>query len=161
MTTTTKPTSVEHASFVLDRTYPVTPERVWAAWATLEAKSRWFGDPDAAGETSPGEHVLDFQVGGHEYLAGSAPNGSTYVYDATFLDIVENDRIVAAYHMLMDGRRISVSLYTMQLLPSGAGTTLRLTEQGAFLDGLDTNVQREGGTNELLDQLGDFLAASA
>ena len=29
-----------------------------------------------------------------------------------------------------------------------------MTEQGAFLDGHDTNAQREHGTGELLDKLG-------
>jgi uncharacterized protein YndB with AHSA1/START domain len=89
-----------------------------------------------------------------------APNGMTFGYDSTFYDIVENERIVAAYDMFVDGARMSVSLYTMQLTPVTGGTRLTLTEQGAFLDGLDTNAQREEGTGQILDKLGDVLAAS-
>ncbi len=161
MSTTTTPTSVEHATFVIDRTYPTTPARVWAAWATVEAKSQWFGDPDLADGDPKGSHVLDLRVGGREYFAGDVPNGPNFVYDATFFDVVENERIVAAYDMLMNGQRISVSLYTMQLTEVADGTRLTLTEQGAFLDGLDTNAQREEGTNSIFDKLGEVLAASA
>jgi uncharacterized protein YndB with AHSA1/START domain len=152
-------TSVAHSTFVLDRTYPVSPERVFAAWASVEAKSQWFGDPDAWEE--PDAHTLDFRVGGSEHLRGSAPGGPVFRYDATFCDIVENERIVASYDMHMNEQRISVSLSTMELTPVPGGTRLVLTEQGAFLDGLDTNEQREQGTNEILDKLGAVLAAGA
>jgi hypothetical protein len=32
-----------------------------------------------------------------------------------------------------------------------------LTEQGAFLDNLDTNAQREEGARDSLDKLGEYL----
>ena len=38
-----------------------------------------------------------------------------------------------------------------------AGTRLTYTEQGAYLDGLDTPEQREEGTAQLLDALGASL----
>ena len=43
---TTKTT--EHGSFTVTRTYPVAPERVFAAWSTQEAKARWFGSPGSS-----------------------------------------------------------------------------------------------------------------
>jgi hypothetical protein len=46
---------------------------------------------------------------------------------------------------------------TIELAPRDAGTHLRLTEQGVFLDGLDTNAAREQGTNELIDALAASL----
>jgi uncharacterized protein YndB with AHSA1/START domain len=59
--------------------------------------------------------------------------------------------------MTMDGRRISVSVATLEFLAQGDGTRLLLTEQGAYLDGLDTCAQREEGTRGLLDALADYL----
>jgi hypothetical protein len=50
---------------------------------------------------------------------------------------------------------------TVELLPTGAGTRLRYTEQGVFLDGEDTPELREQGTKELLDKLGAALAHRA
>lgn len=37
--------SSEHATFVLERTYPTAPAKVFAAWATAEAKRAWCGPP--------------------------------------------------------------------------------------------------------------------
>ena len=149
--------SVSHASFTLERTYPAPAERVFAAWATQEVKSQWFG-PDE-GDTK--EHSLDFRVGGREHMSGAIPNGPTFTLDALYQDIVDNERVVWSYEMHIDGRRISVSLATIEISPAPGGAKLVLTEQGAYLDGLDTNAQREEGTAELLDDLGKYLAAAA
>ena len=58
----------------------------------------------------------------------------------------------------IDGTPISASLGTVELLPSGAGTKLIYTEQGAHLDGLDKPDMRRTGWAGLLDQLGAELA---
>ena len=150
--------SVVHDSFVMERTYPASPERVFAAWTTIEAKAQWFGNDE--GIEPIGEHTLDFRPGGGEHFSAKA-EGMVFDFDATYYDIVENERIVWTYDMQMDGRRISVSLGTVELRPVAGGTTLVMTEQGAFLDGLDTNEQRAEGTGQFLDGLGRYLATSA
>ena len=50
---------------------------------------------------------------------------------------------------------------TIELEPVPDGTRLVLTEQGAFLDGLDTNEQRQEGATDMLDQLGEYLKSQA
>jgi hypothetical protein len=45
----------------------------------------------------------------------------------------------------------------MQLKAEGGKTTLRVSEQGAFLDGYDDAGSREHGTGHLLDALGASL----
>jgi hypothetical protein len=60
--------------------------------------------------------------------------------------------------MRMDGQRISVSLATVEIAGTPGGAKLTMTEQGAFLDGLDTNEQRREGTEQFLDNLATFLA---
>jgi uncharacterized protein YndB with AHSA1/START domain len=84
-----------------------------------------------------------------------------FTYRATVQDIVTNQRIVSTYEMAMDGKRISVSVATVEVTPEGSGTRLTLTEQDAFLDGLDNVEAREQGTRELLDNLGAMLAREA
>ncbi|MFC3798828.1 SRPBCC family protein [Cohnella sp. GCM10012308] len=143
--------STHHATFTLERTYPAKPERVFRAWSDVEAKARWFS----------GAEIFDFRVGGREYSNGGPPDGPVFTFDACYQDIVPNERIVYSYVMDMDGRRISASVTTVELHPAEDGTRLVFTEQGVFLDGLDTAEQREHGTNELLNMLGDALRSES
>jgi uncharacterized protein YndB with AHSA1/START domain len=145
--------SVTHATFTVERTYDVSPARVFAAWAEPAAKARWFGDPDQGVE----EFELDFRIGGREFNRGKV-EGQDYTYEARYQDIVPDERIVYAYDMHAGGSRISVSLGTVEFEPDGAGTRLTYTEQGAYLDGLDTPEQRQQGTGGLFDALGEELA---
>jgi uncharacterized protein YndB with AHSA1/START domain len=145
--------STEHATFVIERTYDASPARVFAAWAEPAAKARWFG----GGDEETGEYELDFRVGGREFSRDGAPDGDVYAYEARYLDIVPDERIVYTYDMHRRETRISVSLATVELKPEGAGTRLVYTEQGAFLDGQDKPQYREQGTGSLLDALGAEL----
>ncbi|HEY6473680.1 MAG TPA: SRPBCC family protein [Acidimicrobiales bacterium] len=144
--------STEHGSFVLNRTYPAPPARVFAAWSSRDAKARWFGPADGSMHLQ-----LDFRVGGTEFLQGGPPDGPVHTYEANYREIVPDERIVYDYTMDADGKVISVSVTTVEFAPAGDGTTLTFTEQGVFLDGADTLTLREKGTSELLDQLGDAL----
>jgi uncharacterized protein YndB with AHSA1/START domain len=144
--------SVKHETFVIERVYDATPAAVFKAFGDREAKMRWFGDQSAGAKYS-----LDFRVGGKEHSSGGGPEGMTYSYDATYEDIVPDERIVYTYWMTLGGPRISVSLSTIELRPEGKQTRLVYTEQGAFLDGLDKAAQREHGTRELLDKIATTL----
>lgn len=146
--------NVTHATFVIERTYPHAPAKVFAAWADPKKKVKWFGGPE---EWAKSPHELDFRVGGKESVSGGPVGGAVHHYNAEYWEITPNERIVSSYQMHMDTTRISVSLATMEFRPNGAGTTFILTEQGAFLDGWDDAGQREHGTRELLDQLATYL----
>ena len=146
--------TAEHGTFVLSRTYPVAPDRVFAAWASKDAKARWFGAPGEVNESLK----LDFRIGGTETNMGGLPDGPVYTYEATYQDIVTDQRIVYGYIMKADADLISVSVTTVEFADAGNGTILTFTEQGVFLDGHDTPAIREKGTSELLEQLGAALA---
>jgi uncharacterized protein YndB with AHSA1/START domain len=144
----------EHATFTIERVYPHRPAHVFAAFAELELKTRWFGDATAVRD---GSQALDFREGGTERLHMSLSSGTRMTYDARYIDIVPDIRIVYAYQMTMDGRRISATIAAVELQPVDGGTRLVLTEHGIFLDGLDRPSQREHGTGDLLDRLGAAL----
>ena len=149
--------SVTHATFVVERTYSATAARVFRAWSDATTKRRWFAAPDQP----PAHFELDFRIGGHELNRGTGPDGRTYTYEARYQDIVPDQRIVYAYDMYLDDQRISVSLGTVELAPLGDQTRLTYTEQGVYLDGLDTPAAREHGTRELLDALGRLVQQPA
>ncbi len=146
--------SAAHGIFTLERTYDASPARVFAAFATEEGKSRWFGGGD---ELTVIERAFDFRVGGREVLSGRWNSGKESRFDALYFDVIPDERIVYAYEMHMNGQKISVSLATVEVKPAGAGTRLVVTEQGVFLDGYDDNGSREHGTGWLLDRLGASL----
>jgi uncharacterized protein YndB with AHSA1/START domain len=147
--------SVVHGAFHLERTYDATPEQVYKALSDEAAKNRWFYGPQG---WRPIERFMDFRVGGRERAKGRFEGGVTTTFDAIYHDIVPRERIVYTYEMHLDDRKISVSLATLQIEPAGSGRTkLKVSEQGAFLDGYDDAGSREHGTGILLDQLGASL----
>jgi len=101
---------------------------------------------------------MDFRVGGRERVKGGLEGGVTTTFDAVYHDIVPRERIVYAYEMHLDDRKLSVSLATLQIKSEGASLTrLLVDEQGAFLDGYDDAGSRERGTSDLLEKLGASL----
>lgn len=151
--------TVQHATFSITRTFDAPVKAVFTAWADPRAKAKWFAGPkDRWTELARRQ---DFRVGGTEHAKGQFAGSVTSTFDATYLDIVPDARIVYAYTMHLDAVKISVSLATVEFRPDGAATRLVVTEQGAFLDGYDDAGQREAGTRSLLDNLAAALRARA
>ena len=149
--------NITHATFEIERAYPVTRDRVFAAFADRELKQRWFGPPPGWTDTT---HTMDFRVGGAETSLGREPGGQLHRFEARYQDIVENDRIVYSYDLYLDDTRISVSLATIELVPDGSGTRMIFTEHGAFLDGIEDPAEREHGTKLMFDGLAAALEAA-
>uniref|UniRef100_UPI00403EC114 SRPBCC family protein n=1 Tax=Paenibacillus sp. FSL W8-0194 TaxID=2921711 RepID=UPI00403EC114 len=136
-----------HDTFVIERNYEAPPARAFAAWSDPAIKSQWFQKSE----------TFEFRVGGREFNRGGPPGGPVYTFDACYQEIVPNERIVYSYTMDQGDVRISVSVTTVEFKETEQGTKLIYTEQGVFLDGHDTAVQREHGTKIMLDKLGEEL----
>jgi uncharacterized protein YndB with AHSA1/START domain len=149
-----KERSTTHATFVIERDFKHAPAKVFDAFANPKSKAKWFGGPE---EWARSNEAFDFRVGGKESVSGGPVGGPVHHYNATYWDIVPNERIVSSYEMHINDRRISVSLASMEFNANGSGTRFVLTEQGIFLDGYDDAGERERGTLELLGQLEAFL----
>ncbi len=128
--------SVTHNTFVLERAYPATPERVYDAIANPAKKRGWFVE----GEGHEVEHFeMDFRPGGSERVRFRFAKGplqsANLSNEGRYEDIVPGRRVVMSSTMSIDDRRISASLVTFELLPDRKGTLLVLTNQSAVFRG--------------------------
>jgi uncharacterized protein YndB with AHSA1/START domain len=146
-------------TFTIERDYDHPRERVFNAFKNIEEKAQWFVGP---GSWKPVIREIDFRPGGHERLKGTFEDGEQHDFQAKFLDIRDNERIVYVYDMYVpENRHISVSLATLEFLPNGEGKThMRFTEHAVYLDGWLTPEDREEGHVKLFDLLGAYLAGA-
>jgi len=149
--------SVIHSTFVIERSYPVAPERVFAAFTDPIQKRRWFVE---SGGHEVEHFEMDFRVGGKErarfrFKEGTPLEGIACTNDASYQDIVPNRRVVLAATMTIGDKCISASLATFEFLRTEAGTDLVFTLQGAFFEGADGPQMREAGWRKLLERLAE------
>ena len=143
--------TVTNATFTIERVLNASPSRVFAAYSSLEAKSAWFKAP---AEIETLDRDFDFRVGGKERFHARWPSGMVTDFDATYHDIVENERIILVYDMFHNGDKLSVSLLTVELKAEGDKTRLIHTEQGSYLTGGEEAARgREHGTTWHVDNL--------
>ena len=139
-----------HTSFVIEREFAASPARVFKAWGDPSAKQRWA---DCHADHGTTEYGMDFRVGGHEVQRAVLPGGRSMLIDKVFIEIAPDDRIIFAYSMAMDRKMISASLVTVEFQAVGMGTSMRFTEQLAYLDGHEDLDMRIKGTNDGFDRL--------
>lgn len=150
-----KDPAVTHATFILERSFKAKPSTVFAALSDPAIKRGWYAE---SGTHEVVQFDSDCRRGGadnlHYRFGENTPfPGVILTNDGSYQDVVPNERIVAASLMALDGRPISVSLTTFELLPTELGTDLICTNQVAFFAGSDGPVMREEGWRIQLDNL--------
>lgn len=150
-----------HGSFSHSRVLAASPKAVFAAYADLGVRQRWFRIPS---EPEAAHHALDFRVGGGENACGrfsAAGVAETIEYRSQFAEIVPDARIVYTYELFIDGQLRSVSLATVELVEDAGGTRLTYTEHYVFVattgDGSADRAEREAGTRLQLNGLHSAL----
>ncbi len=151
--------SVVHSTFVVDRSYSQSPERVFAAFAQPSRKRQWY----AEGDHDIKEYEMDFKAGGserlrYEFREGHPIAGSEILNEGSYFDIVPDERIVMATKMSLNGKSILMALVTIEFIRSDSGTNLVLTNQGAFFDWEGGPQMIEAGWRGLLERLQSYLA---
>ncbi|MEY4510331.1 MAG: hypothetical protein RLZZ450_2453 [Pseudomonadota bacterium] len=155
---------IVHDTFVIERSYPQPPARVFAGFSDDEVKKRWFLPPADFATTEAYQN--DFRVGGKETgrfrfidpSPGGSPAGTLMGNDSIYMDIVDNERIVYTYSMLVADERISTSLVTIQFLAEGQGTRLSFTEQAVYYVESDAIQHRKPGVEYMLGNLAEAVA---
>ncbi len=142
--------STEHATITIERHFKAPLPRVFSAWAMPEQKRQWFG---CHGDWKPLEFQLDFRTGGSESNRVASTDGVVHAYQARYIDIIQNERFIYAFDMMLDDKRISVSLATVSFAEEPGGTRMTFVEQVVFLDGYGDNGSRLMGTEIGFDNL--------
>lgn len=142
--------SIVHSTFTLERSYPAPAARVFRAWADPQVKVRWFAG-------NPADYDLDFRPGGLERNR-AVHDGKRITWESLYREIVPDERIVYTSVLSEDETVATLSLTTVEFVAESGGTTLVLTEVGAYLDGREQPAWREQGTSGWLDALGQQLA---
>jgi uncharacterized protein YndB with AHSA1/START domain len=145
--------TIVHATFTIERTYPVPAPRVFDAWANPGKKARWFADDST-------RYQLDFRPDGIERNRVTH-DGKEITWESHYREIVPDERIVYTSVLSEDDTVVSVSLTTVEFVHDGPNTSLVLVETGAYLDGREQPAWREQGTGDLLDSLGRHLKGAS
>ena len=150
---------VIHSTFTLERKFPKPPEAVFSAFSDPAKLRRWFADSKFH-DTE--KFSVDFRVGGEElvrYRLTSGPVAGMAIENRAYYHvIIPNERIVTASTMTLEGKAISASQVTIELLHTREGTDLICTHQGAFFENSGGPELREQGWRTLMDKLAAVLA---
>jgi uncharacterized protein YndB with AHSA1/START domain len=143
-----------HGAFTIRRDLPHPPAVVYRAFTDPQAKARWFASGDGMTRI---ESEMNVVVGGREIAKARWKSGMVTSFEALYLDVVPDARLVYAYTLHKDEQKISVSLATVEIEAIPGGARLKITEQGVFLDGYEDNGAREHGTKALVEKLASTL----
>ena len=93
--------SIRQHDFTIGRKFGHSPAQTVRAFADPKLKQRWFGAPEGWTDAN---WALDFRVGGSEVSVGRDPGGTLHEFRSLYHDVVDGERIVFAYDLLLDGR---------------------------------------------------------
>lgn len=136
----------DSASVQLDRRFEVSPARLFRAWTDPAIVKRWFGPS----RMTVRRVNIDLRVCGHWEIEMVDDDGSDYVVEGEFTEIVPPSRI--AYTWLERGRPDDQrTLVTVEFRANHAGTDLHLVHD-SFLS-LDERDEHGRGWIALMNNL--------
>jgi uncharacterized protein YndB with AHSA1/START domain len=134
----------------LTRRFKAPRERVFAAFASLDALKLWLGP----GECGVVSGRMDFRVGGTYLLQMKTPMGDAEL-TGTYREITPPERLVYTWQWVDDGAPETV--VTVDFIAAGGETELRLTHSGFASS--DSSGRHEQGWTGSFDKLDGSLSA--
>lgn len=141
----------EKPFLVLERSYPVAPEKVWRAWTDPQAIRKWFG-PGGVQPVSVAE--LDVRVGGRFRIVFGGPAGTEHEVQGEYREVVPNRKLVFTW-MWPRTTPERESLVTIVFRKVGAGTELVFRHEQLFDETVRDGHKR--GWTESFVKLEQFL----
>lgn len=154
---------VKFDNFEMSESFACPVEKLFSAFIDPVIKRAWYADGAHADTHDTLQYALDPDVGGKEVLR-IALNDKTPVPGLEIEMVgecvarIDNALLVYASRMIAHGSVVSITNETFEFMTDGAGARLRLTQQGAYLDGSDGPELRRHGHEQLLSGLRRFLA---
>lgn len=135
---------IHHASFSVERAYKSPRARVYKGFTDKASRRRWLIESD--GWTVHHLNAPDEVRPGAVESSSFSPPGADVVLtnDTTFLDVQQDERLIFAYAMTLQGEPLSSSLTTVEFLGDGEGSRIVLTEQGAYYGDEDVAGRKQG-----------------
>jgi len=142
--------TLAHATLVMERTYTASVGRVFNAWESVEARTRWqTPTPDVRVEYVE----ADFREGGRDVAHCIETGKSIWEAQVHYIDIRRDARLVFTELVTGDGKRQSAAMVGVELSPVAEGTHLLITLQISAFDGAPMAEGYEFGWNAALDNL--------
>jgi uncharacterized protein YndB with AHSA1/START domain len=134
-------------SYEITRTIDAPVAKVWQAWTTPSQYEVWA-------YSKPGSVEMDVRPGGAWKGTVVTPDGGEFPITGSFLEVVENKRIVAG--MDIPGLDEQEAM-AVDLVEKGDQTELTVSQTSTTAEARD---EAEQGTNMLLEGLTAFLASN-
>ena len=150
--------AVQFDSFEMDEAFACPVQKLFAAFTDPTIKRAWYAEGAHAETHETLEYTLEPHVGGKEILRvvlndKTPVPGLEIQMAGECVARVDNALLVYASRMIVRGQVVSITNETFEFAPDGAGARLRLTQQGAYLEGSDGPELRRRGHQQLLSDL--------
>jgi uncharacterized protein YndB with AHSA1/START domain len=144
----------EKPSLKLERSYPVSPEKLWRAWTDPEAIKRWWGpgnnDPVSLAQ-------LDVRVGGSFRIVFGGPEGRDHECAGVYREVVPNRKLVFTWTW-PNSTPERESLVTINFRAVSSGTELDFTHEQFFDEAVRDGHKQ--GWSEALVKLERYLTGA-
>lgn len=137
-------------TIILERTYRASAGRVFEAWRDPKARERWSKPSEDTGLVYD---AADFRVGGEDVARCGPKDDMRYLARVRYLEIIPDQRIVAAETVAAGGVVQAASLIFIDFETIGHSTRLTVTLQVSGFDGSDMVEGYRHGWEPTLDNL--------
>jgi uncharacterized protein YndB with AHSA1/START domain len=142
----------EKPFLLLDRSYPVAPEKVWRAWTDPEAIKRWWGPGGPDNRVAVAE--LDVRIGGRFRIVFGGKEGNDHEVTGVYV-IVERNKKLGFTWTWPRTTPERESVVTIEFKAVGKGTELRFKHEQLHDESVRDGHKR--GWTESLAKLEEFL----